>query len=281
MQRCGASEAPVHAALGAVRAQQLVTINVAALAELESGPSPKALVWTPERVARWRVTGEVPSTVMVWTAQQTKTFLERAAGHSYFTLFHLVAFLGLRRGEACGLRWSDVDLDARTVSVLQQIVQVGWATEVTTPKSGAGERDLALAEVTVGVLNRHQQAQRKAKAAAGTAWIDSGLVSTKADGDALHPAWVSDEFKLLVKEADLPPIRLHDLRHGAASLALAGGVDVKVVSEMLGHSTTAITRDTYTAVFDELKHAAAAAIAAAINGARPGARAPGASAGAA
>ena len=76
-------------------------------------------------------------------------------------------------------------------------------------------------------------------------------------------------------------IRLHDLRHGAASLALTAGVDVKVVSEMLGHSTTAITRDTYTAVFDEPKHAAAAAIAVAINGARPGARAPGASAGAA
>jgi integrase len=157
-------------------------------------------------------------------------------------------------------------------------VQVGWATEFTTPKSGAGERDLALAEVTVSELSRHRRAQRKAKAAAGAAWTDSGLVSTKADGSALHPAWISDQFKLLVKEADLPPIRLHDLRHGAASLALAAGVDVKVVSEMLGHSTTAITRDTYSAVFDDLKHAAAAAIAAAINGARPGARTSGSSA---
>jgi integrase len=101
------------------------------------------------------------------------------------------------------------------------------------------------------------------------------LVSTKANGDALHPAWVSDQYKLLVKEAELPPIRLHDLRHGAASLALAAGVDVKVVSEMLGHSTTTITRDTYTAVFDELKHATVTAIAAAVNGASPGSRASG------
>ena len=83
----------------------------------------------------------------------------------------------------------------------------------------------------------------------------------------MQPSWISDQFRLLIAEADLPPIRLHDLRHGAATLALAAGIDIKVVSEMLGHSTTTITRDTYTSVFDELKHAAANAIAQAINSA--------------
>jgi integrase len=84
-------------------------------------------------------------------------------------------------------------------------------------------------------------------------------VFTSPDGTGLHPGWVTDQFHLLARLAVLPPIRLHDLRHGAASIALAAGVDVKVVSEMLGHSGTAITRDIYTSVYPELKRSATAA----------------------
>ena len=91
--------------------------------------------------------------------------------------------------------------------------------------------------------------------------MDTGLVFTDADGGPLHPAWVTQQFSILVREPDLPPIRLHD-RHSAAAHALSAGVDVKVVSEMLGHSSSVITRGTYTLVVDEVKHAAAAALAA-------------------
>ena len=134
----------------------------------------------------------------------------------------------------------------------------------TPPKSEAGERDVALDDRSVAVLKAHRRTQAKAKLTTGEKWIDTGLVFTGADGDELHPGWVSAQFRLLVREAGLPPVRLHDLRHGAATLALAAGVDIKVVQEMLGHSSSTITRDTYTSVFDELKHAAAGAIANAI-----------------
>ena len=93
----------------------------------------------------------------------------------------------------------------------------------------------------------------------GEAWTDTGLVFTAGDGRPLVPDHVSRLFARLIKEADLPPIRLHDLRHGAATLALAGGANLKVVSEMLGHSTIAITADTYTSVLSEVAREAAEA----------------------
>jgi integrase len=91
--------------------------------------------------------------------------------------------------------------------------------------------------------------------------VDSGLVFTREDDSAPHPASVTSRFERLVREADLPPIRLHDLRHGAATLALAGGANLKVVSEMLGHSSIGITADTYTSVLPEVARAAAEAAA--------------------
>ncbi|OLE24832.1 MAG: hypothetical protein AUG49_12390 [Catenulispora sp. 13_1_20CM_3_70_7] len=105
--------ATLRSALSAACTQQLITVNVAALADLDPAKRPKALVWTPVHEARWRQTGEVPSAVMVWTGPQTAAFLNRARGHEFFALFHLIAFTGLRRGEAVGLRWVDLDLSAR------------------------------------------------------------------------------------------------------------------------------------------------------------------------
>ena len=92
--------------------------------------------------------------------------------------------------------------------------------------------------------------------------MDSGRVFTAADGSGLHPALASARFNQLAREADLPPVRLHDLRHGAASLMVAANVDIKVVSELLGHSGTTITRDIYISVFDPLKRQPVQAVAA-------------------
>ncbi|NUR27929.1 MAG: tyrosine-type recombinase/integrase [Catenulispora sp.] len=257
--------ATLRSALSAAQREQLITVNVAALAELESGKRPKALVWTDARVRRWQATGEMPSPVMVWTEKQTQAFLARAERHEHYALFQLVAFTGLRRGEACGLRWNDFDLPTRKMTVAQQIVQMGWETAITAPKSDAGARDVGLTAQSVTALKTHRKAQKKAKLAHGPGWIDTDLVFTGPDGSPLHPAWVTDQFKLLLREAGLPPIRLHDLRHGAATLALANGVDIKVVQEMLGHSSATITRDTDTSVVDERPLAAADAIGAALS----------------
>ena len=97
--------------------------------------------------------------------------------------------------------------------------------------------------------------------APGAAWVDSGLVFTREDGAPLRPGYISEHFSLLIRKADLPPVRFHDLRHGSATLSLAAGVDIKVVQEMLGHATSAFTRDVYTNVVPEIATAAAEAVA--------------------
>lgn len=137
----------------------------------------------------------------------------------------------------------------------------GGEVEESKPKSDAGDRDVALDAVTIGILRRHRLRQQKARLEAGEAWVESGRVFTRENGAWIEPDWLSDHFDRLVQRSGLPPIRLHDLRHGAATLALAAGVDMKVVQEMLGHSSYTLTSDTYTSVLPEVAREAAEAAA--------------------
>ncbi|MGH3156228.1 MAG: site-specific integrase [Streptosporangiaceae bacterium] len=189
-------------------------------------------------------------------------FLTLARRNRLYALYHLIAFRGLRRGEACGLRRADTDLATATTSVRWQITQIGWATAQGAPKSDAGERPVALDTQTVTVLRAHRQRHDAERDQAGAAWTQTGFEFTNPDGSALHPAAVTYTFEQIAYLAGLPPIRLHDLRHGAATLALSAGVDIKIVQEMLGHSSRAVTSDTYTTVLPELARAAAEATAA-------------------
>lgn len=232
--------------------RRLLTFNPAQFVELDRGARPKPLLWTDERVQRWRETGEVPGTVMVWTPALTGAFLDHAAEHRMYALFHLVAFRGLRRGEACGQPWTDINFERAELTVSQQIVQYGKTVEVTRPKSDAGARTIALDAENVAVLRAHRARQLRERMQWGEAWEDSGLVFTRENGEAYHPADVTDAFRDLVESAGLPPIRVHDLRHGAATLALAAGADLATIKDMLGHSTITITADTYTSVLPEL-----------------------------
>jgi integrase len=177
-----------------------------------------------------------------------------------YPLYHLIALRGLRRGEAVGLRWENLDLGTATLIVCEQIVQLGWATERTQPKAGS-ERVVALDQWTVEVLKLHQARQEVELGELGLIADSVGWVFTRPDGHVLHPNYVSVHFARLIVEADLPPVRLHDLRHGAATLALASGADLKVVQEMLGHSSITITADTYASVLPESARAAAEGVA--------------------
>ncbi len=251
--------ATLRAALNDAIAQRLITFNPAAHVELETGKRPKALVWTDERIAQWKRTGEKPSPVMVWTPEQTGAFLDRAAKHRLYAMFHLIAFRSLRRGEACGQQWTDTDLRAGLLTVATQLVQRGWKVEESAPKTDSGERVVALDSETVRVLAKHRKRQLKERLTWGEAYAETGRVFTQENGEWLHPARVTDQFRRLATEAGLPPIRLHDLRHGAATLALAAGAEMKVVQEMLGHSSITITSDTYTSVLPEVARKAAEA----------------------
>ncbi|MER7862373.1 site-specific integrase [Amycolatopsis japonica] len=178
-----------------------------------------------------------------------------------YPLYHLIAHVGLRRGEACGQRRADTYLDAATLEVANQIVQYGWETGQSAPKTNSSEGLVALDANTVLVLRQHIACQDADKARLGSDWVDSGLLFTQPDGSPLHPADITERFYEIVRQAGLPPIRLHDLRHGAATLALAAGADMKVVQAMLRHSSITVTMDTYTTVLPEIALSAAEATA--------------------
>jgi integrase len=252
--------ATLRAALNAAIRRGLLVDNPASRAELPKARQPKAVVWTPERIKTWRITGERPA-VAVWTAAQTAQFLHSIAGHRLYAAFHLIALRGLRRGEAAGLRWCDLDLDGKTAVICQQLQQYDGRLEICPPKTAHSTRVIALDHTTIAALRAHRGRQQAEAAAYGPSYRASGFVFTNLNGDPMAPDRLTRTLRRLATEAGLPPIRLHDLRHGAATLALAAGVDLRVVQEMLGHSSIVLTADTYTSVLPTVAHIAAEKVA--------------------
>jgi hypothetical protein len=245
------------------RHPELMPINPVTLVELPTAPPVRPVVWTGQRIARWKATGVVPGPVMVWTPKLTGIFLDAAAEHPYYHALHAIAYRGLRRGEACAIRDDCIDPVSKALTIDNQRIQLGWEVEDGDPKTQAGERLVALDDGTLHALQARQAVRDAERILAGAAWKDTtGLLLTEADGTPVHPAKLTDAFREICEKAGLPPIRLHDLRHTAATLALAAGVDIKVIQEMLGHSCLAVTADIYTSVLSEIALEAADAIAA-------------------
>ncbi|MGH3514426.1 MAG: tyrosine-type recombinase/integrase [Pseudonocardiaceae bacterium] len=245
--------ATLRVALNAAMRRGLIGANPARYLELPPASRPRAVVWTPARVAHWRATGEHP-TVAVWTAHQTAQFLHHIRQHRLYPLFRLITLVGLRRGEACALRWCDLDLQHRALLVSRQLQHHGGELALCETKTTGSVRAIALDRLTVTVLRRHHTST-------ALEGHRGGFVFTNLRGDPIKPDRLGELFHRLVREADLPPIRLHDLRHGAASLSLAAGNDLKTVQTMLGHSSIVLTADTYTSVLPDLAHHAAEATA--------------------
>lgn len=252
----------LRSALTDAQKQRLVSDNAAKHVYLPSGRAPKPRLWTDARVQAWREGGVVPFPVMVWTAEQTRAFLAAAKKDPYYAAFVVVAYTGLRRGEVCALRWADIDFNTGRIEIVQQLVQYGWHTDIQDEtKSSAGDRVVIAVLPVLKALAKQRKKQQAQQDAAGDRWTKTGLVFTTDTGKPIHPSEATDALREIARRADLPPIRLHDLRHGTATHALSAGVDMKTVSEMLGHSSITITADTYTSVADELKRAAADKIA--------------------
>jgi integrase len=174
----------------------------------------------------------------------------------------LMLTTGLRRGEIAGLRWSDVDLDDAVIAIQHTRVSVDARVVVVEPKTAKGRRSVALDDMTVQALRSHRKAQLQERLKLGKAWQDSGFVFVREDGAPYHPERILVMFKRHAEAAGLPAIRLHDLRHTSATLALAAGVHPKVVQERLGHSSINITLDTYSHVVKGRQHEAAEKVAA-------------------
>ncbi len=249
----------------AISPHRLIEFNPAAHLELPSGKRPKAKVWTTSAVTAWKATGTRPSPVMVWTPQQAGRFLDYAEAHDIllYPMYALILHRGLRRGEAVGLRDADLDLDTGIAVISQQITTLGYIPITKPVKSEAGERTIPLDTATLAVLRAHHRRRARWRLVCGPTWPETGLFFVKPDGCPWHPELVSERFERLVADAELPPIRLHDLRHCAATFLKAAGADMKDIQETLGHSSMALTADTYTSVIHELETERAKADAAA------------------
>jgi integrase len=187
---------------------------------------------------------------MVWTAAQCGQFLDATEAGRLYALYHLACYWGLRRGELERLEWADLDLATRRLHVCGDV------------KSEESDRIITIDRGTADVLETWRERQMFERLEWDTAWQDRGRVFAREDGSPLRRGWASEHFKALVYKAALPPVRFHDLRHGTATMLLAAGQPIKVISEILGHATSAFTADIYTEVAQELADAAAVAIAA-------------------
>ena len=176
-------------------------------------------------------------------------------------MWRLAATTGMRRGEIVGLRWADVNLNDQRLAVRQTVTGIGAKVGYGEPKTKRGKRSIALDRATVRALSDWRQLQARDRAAWHEGWKDTGLVFTREDGSLIHPDLLTLWFRGHVHRIGVRPIRLHDLRHTHASLALQAGIPAKVVSERLGHATVSFTLDVYSHVVPGLQEDAAERIA--------------------
>jgi integrase len=196
-------------------------------------------------------------------------FLDAVADDRLYAMWHLFAFTGMRRGEMAGLRWPDIDLANSVLHIETELVQLGWEVDEDTPKTEASAAPVPIDKQAVALLKAWRKAQMADQAAMGPDWAKSGRVFTQLSGAALHPARITAMFEREAFDAQLPPIRLHDLRHGAATLAHAAGADIKAIQAMLRHANLAITADTYTTVLQETQSALAEGMGSVVPRLRP------------
>jgi integrase len=204
--------------------------------------------------------------VKVWNEEEARTFLKAAQDAPYAPLWLVLLATGMRRGEALGLRWRDVDLKKGTLSIRQTLVEVNGYVSFGQPKTKSGRRTIELDSTCIAALTAHRDAQTFRRKAVGDAWRDHDLVFTTADGNWISPRNVGREFYAIVKRTTLPRLSVHGLRHTCATLMLLHNVNPKIVSERLGHANVGITLDTYSHVLPTMQRQAATAIGEALFG---------------
>lgn len=197
-----------------------------------------------------------------WQPEQVGTFLDEAAKHRLGALFEVTTFTGLRRGEIIGLRWDDVDLATRQLHVRHNRTQAKGRVVETSAKTRAGARTIDLDDRTVGALIGWKLRQDSEATEWAEAWRGTGYVFTYEDGSPLRPLYVTRLFDTIRAAAGLPTLTFHGLRHEAASLMIASGADIALVSKRLGHSTIGVTSDIYSHLIGSASRQAAEAAAA-------------------
>jgi integrase len=190
---------------------------------------------------------EPANEMAILNESQVSQLLVAANGHRWEALYHLAIVTGMRQMEILGLKWTDLDWLRQTLRIERQLQRPegGEAVKFASPKTRFGKRAIALGGKTIEVLRAHLLYQQGEKTVAGIKWVENGLIFTNSLGGPIDARNLLRNFKQLLRDAGLPAIRFHDLRHTAASLMLNAGIPVIVVSRRLGHARASITLDVY------------------------------------
>jgi integrase len=199
-----------------------------------------------------------------WTAEQLRAFLAHVAADRWATMWRLLATTGMRRGEALGLRWADVDLERGVLTITNQRTIAGGVVVEGEPKSSAGRRSVSVDAGTLAALKSWRRSQAAERLQMGAGWR-ADYVFTWPDGSALWPQTVTSQFKAHAETLGFPAIGVHGLRHSAATWMIASGTSPKVVSQRLGHAHVSVTLQLYAHVLPAHDQAAADAFAAALD----------------
>ncbi|MEK3744757.1 site-specific integrase [Brevibacillus sp. FSL K6-0770] len=191
----------------------------------------------------------------VWSEKEVLQFLDVAREDRLYIAFFLAITTGMRRGEILGLRWKDIDFENGEISVQQTLSNKG--DELQEPKTKSAQRSIALPEQTVAELKKHKRRIAQEKLMARSVYQDNDLVVCTSVGTKVLPRNLIRTYYRLLKKADVPKIRFHDLRHSHATLLLKKGVHPKIAQERLGHANIRITLDTYSHVLPNMQSEAA------------------------
>lgn len=198
--------------------------------------------------------------VQVLSPAEAQRLLDAARDDRFEAVYAVALSLGLRQGEALGLRWQDIDLTEQRLTVVHALQRVDGKLTLVEPKTARSRRSIKVPAVIADVLAKHRKRQFEDRLRAGARWQHSDLVFTTTIGTPLEGTTVTHRFPHLLAAAGLPRIRFHDLRHSCASLLLAQGVSPRAVMETLGHSQISLTMNTYTHVIPAVQAEAANAM---------------------
>jgi len=210
-----------------------------------------------------RVVTSEPTTL---SPEQVRGLLATVQGTRHEGLYTVALSLGLRLGEALGLKWVDIDLDAGTVAVRRSVHRSEGKLREAELKTERSRRTLALPAQTEAALRRHRTRQLEARLLAGDQWREQDFVFTSAFGTPLEPRNALRFFKRDLEREGLPEMRFHDLRHTCASLLLAQNVHARIVMETLGHARISTTMDLYSHVSPAMQRDAATKMEVALGG---------------
>jgi integrase len=215
---------------------------------------------TPPKVTRSRM--------QALSAEEARLLMDTAKGDRLEALVVLDLATGLRLGELLGLTWRSIDLDAGSLRVEASLQRTSNGLELVEPKTARSRRQILVEPRVAAALRRHRASQEMERRVAGSDWMQGDYVFTTTTGQPLDGSKISRTWlPNLLKKAGLPRIRFHDLRHSYASIALSRGIHPKVVQEAMGHSTIAVTMDTYSHVLPGLQREAAREMGTALFGA--------------